>query len=55
MNRTARMGVVALLAALSAAPVAAQEQNAGNPGEWLMLYTSARTLGMGGAVAGYSP
>jgi hypothetical protein len=52
MNRTARMGAAALLAALtwSAAPAAAQQQeNAGNPGEWLTLYTSARTLGMGGA------
>ena len=51
MNRTARIGAAALLAALTwtAAPAAAQEQNAGNPGEWLSRYTSARTLGMGGA------
>jgi hypothetical protein len=50
MNRTARIGAAALLAALAwaAAPAAAQE-NAGNPGEWLSRYTSARTLGMGGA------
>src|SRR5438046_2937925 len=32
-----------------AAPAAAQSQNAGVPGEWLMRYTSARTLGLGGA------
>jgi hypothetical protein len=45
------MGAAALVAALTwiAAPAAAQEQNAGNPGEWLSRYTSARTLGMGGA------
>jgi hypothetical protein len=51
MNRTARIGAAALLAALTwaAAPAAAQDQNAGNPGEWLSRYTSARTLGMGGA------
>jgi hypothetical protein len=50
MNRTARIGA-ALLAALvwAAAPAAAQDQNAGSPGEWLSRYSSARTLGMGGA------
>lgn len=30
-------------------PAWAQEANAGNPGEWLMRYTTARTLGLGGA------
>jgi hypothetical protein len=50
MNRTARLGVAALLAALTwTAPAAAQQENAGNPGEWLSLYSGARTLGMGGA------
>ena len=49
MNRTAwiRAGVVAALA--WAVPAIAQQQNAGAPGEWLMQYTSARTLGLGGA------
>ena len=48
MNRTARMGAAALLAALTwtAAPAAAQQENAGNPGEWLSLYSGARTLGI---------
>jgi hypothetical protein len=51
MNRTARLGTAALLAALTwtAAPATAQQENAGNPGEWLSLYSGARTLGMGGA------
>ena len=49
MNRTAwiRAGVVAAL--VWAVPAVAQEQNAGGPGEWLARYTSARTLGLGGA------
>ena len=49
MNRTTwiRAGVVAALA--WAVPALAQEQIAGNPGEWLARYTSARTLGLGGA------
>ncbi|TMQ70916.1 MAG: hypothetical protein E6K80_07060 [Candidatus Eisenbacteria bacterium] len=49
MNRTAwiRAGVVAALA--WAAPALAQDENAGNPGEWLARYTSARTLGLGSA------
>ncbi|MGH7724533.1 MAG: PorV/PorQ family protein [Candidatus Eiseniibacteriota bacterium] len=34
---------------LVATPVFAQSQSAGTPGEWLTRYTSARTLGMGGA------
>jgi len=33
----------------SASPARAQEQRAGGPGEWLMQYTTARTLGLGGA------
>ncbi len=32
-----------------AAPAAAQQPDAGAPGEWLARYTSARTLGLGGA------
>ncbi|HET9327364.1 MAG TPA: hypothetical protein VFQ05_11360, partial [Candidatus Eisenbacteria bacterium] len=49
MNRTTwiRAGVVAALA--WAVPALAQEQIAGGPGEWLARYTSARTLGLGGA------
>src|SRR5262245_26458002 len=34
---------------LGLAPAVADEQNSGVAGEWLSLYTSARTLGMGGA------
>lgn len=49
MNRTTwiRAGVVAALA--WAVPALAQEEVAGGPGEWLARYTSARTLGLGGA------
>lgn len=49
MNRTTwiRAGVVAALA--WAVPALAQEETAGGPGEWLARYTSARTLGLGGA------
>ena len=49
MNRTTwiRAGVVAALA--WAVPAFAQEEIAGGPGEWLARYTSARTLGLGGA------
>jgi hypothetical protein len=49
MNRTTwiRAGVVAALA--WAVPALAQEEIAGGPGEWLARYTSARTLGLGGA------
>src|SRR6185503_10436776 len=46
------LATLALVAALSAAavPALAQEQNAGAAaGEWLSRYTSARTLGLGGA------
>jgi hypothetical protein len=39
--------VLALL--LSGAPARAQDPTAGLPGEWLTRYTSARTLGLGGA------
>ena len=35
--------------ALAATPAFAQSESAGTPGEWLTRYTSARTLGMGGA------
>jgi hypothetical protein len=41
--------VAALALAIAASPVRAQEQNGGGPGEWLMRYTTARTLGLGGA------
>jgi hypothetical protein len=37
------------LALALATPAAAQQQDAGAPGEWLARYTSARTLGLGGA------
>src|SRR5262245_26025513 len=49
MNRTKwiRAGVVAALA--WAVPALAQDEIAGGPGEWLARYTSARTLGLGGA------
>jgi len=33
----------------SAAPATAQQESAGAPGEWLARYSSARTLGLGGA------
>src|SRR5512138_3156463 len=52
MNPTTRLraGCILLGAALTLAPpVAAQSQDAGQPGEWLARYTSARTLGLGGA------
>ncbi len=40
----------ALLVVLAlATPAAAQQGNAGAPGEWLSQYTTARTLGLGGA------
>src|SRR5436190_23766946 len=52
MNATLRslrvLGVAAGFA-LIALPALAQDQNAGSPGEWLSGYTSARTLGLGGA------
>ena len=49
MNRTSNIGALAIAALMWAAPVVAQEENAGGPGEWLSRYTGARTLGMGGA------
>jgi hypothetical protein len=52
MNRQRPNGILAavtLVAVTLAAPAAAQEQNSGGPGEWLMRYTSARTLGLGSA------
>ncbi len=49
-NRRSWTGGVALLATLTlAGPVRAQVQNAGGPGEWFNRYTTARTLGLGGA------
>ena len=38
-----------LLLAGASLPAAAQEERGGSPGEWLSRYTSARSLGMGGA------
>ncbi|MEO5880377.1 MAG: FlgD immunoglobulin-like domain containing protein [Candidatus Eisenbacteria bacterium] len=38
-----------LALALGISPASGQEQNAGAAGEWLSRYTSARTLGLGGA------
>jgi len=49
-NRRIQTLATVIVAALAlAAHAAAQDQNAGGPGEWLMRYTSARTLGLGGA------
>jgi hypothetical protein len=39
----------ALVTMVTAVPALAQTQNGGTPGEWMMRYTSARTLGLGGA------
>jgi len=51
--KTTRMSwtsLAVLLAALAlAAPSQAQQGTAGAPGEWLSQYTTARTLGLGGA------
>src|SRR5215831_16058390 len=45
-----RILILALAAlALRATPALAQQQNAGAPGEWLSQFSSARTLGLGGA------
>jgi hypothetical protein len=41
--------VAALAATAAPAPAAAQSEDGGAPGEWLSQYTSARTLGLGGA------
>ena len=54
MNTTVKASIraatcAAMLVAGSASWAHAQEQNAGGPGEWLMQYTTARTLGLGGA------
>lgn len=52
MNRTRNAWIcgAALLAVLLATHAAeAQTQNAGSPGEWFNRYTTARTLGLGGA------
>jgi len=43
-----RPALVGLVLA-AATPAAAQQENAGAPGEWLARYTSARTLGLGSA------
>jgi len=52
MFRNSRWALVALGLAWSA-PVLAQSETGGTPGEWLSSYRSARTLGLGGAyVAG---
>lgn len=45
-----RRAIAALaLVVASAAPAVAAEQDGGVPGDWLARYTSARTLGLGGA------
>ncbi len=52
MNATQIAGTRAaavLAVLLTAAPALAQVQNAGGPGEWFNRYTTARTLGLGGA------
>src|SRR6266850_1675500 len=53
MKRTRRMQASMLLTlavlAASASPGRTQTGNGGSPGEWLTQYTSARTLGLGGA------
>src|SRR5256885_6584802 len=54
MNTTVKASIraatcAALLVAGAAPWARAQQQNAGGPGEWLMQYTTARTLGLGGA------
>ncbi len=49
MNRRAWIRAGVVVALTWALPALAQEQNAGAPGEWLARYTSARTLGLGGA------
>src|SRR5207237_9588901 len=56
MNRTRRDSlamIAALLLSWSVSPpAAAQTQTGGVPGAWLDDYTGARSLGMGGALAG---
>ena len=51
MKASIRAATAAALLTLVAVPQAAraQEANAGGPGEWLSRYTTARTLGLGGA------
>src|SRR5881397_4197603 len=51
MKASIRAAAVAALAVTLTAPrpARAQEANAGGPGEWLSRYTTARTLGLGGA------
>jgi hypothetical protein len=46
--RAAAAAAVLTLAAMPQ-PARAQDANAGGPGEWLSRYTTARTLGLGGA------
>ena len=51
MNRNLKslLACVLLGATTSVTPVAAQDQTAGAPGEWLARYSSARSLGLGSA------
>lgn len=42
-------GAALMAVMLMASPALAQVQNAGAPGEWFSRYTTARTLGLGGA------
>lgn len=49
-NRSIRAAVACAVLVMAAfTPAHAQQQQAGGPGEWLMRYTTARTLGLGGA------
>jgi len=48
-NHISRAACAALLAVAVATPALAQDETGGAPGEWLSRYTSARTLGLGGA------
>jgi hypothetical protein len=48
-KRLLRVGLGIGAALALAGPAAAQSQTAGQPGEWLVRYTSARSLGLGGS------
>ena len=45
----ARIACAALMVAVLAVPARAQDETGGMPGEWLSRYSSARSLGLGGA------
>lgn len=48
-RRTARAFCAALMVTALAVPARAQDETGGMPGEWLSRYSSARSLGLGGA------